>query len=326
MSHPLVSVIMSTYNEVPSELESAIDSILKQTLTELELIVVLDAPDNADLRATLERLSRQDARLKVLINEKNRGLAASLNRALEASVATIIARMDADDIAEPERLTREHQRLVADDLDVVSANISYIDASGQPIGERDAIPDADADIKLMMDLGLTIFHPTVMFRRDVIQAVGGYNHLATAEDLDLWLRVRRADKRFGAISEPLLKYRQRDSSMTSNYWRNYLYAATIRDFYQTHPQVRHADPEIAETIRQKVELSGLHHRQRAKVFNMAYQARGRMFAAIRARRLDISMLVFAWGWLISSDIRRDWHQYLNYRKQLAKIYAARSSQ
>ena len=108
----MISVIMSVYNEKSIYVEKSIDSILNQTYNDLEMVIVLDSPDNETLLRILKEYTHKDARVKLLINDRNSGLAMSLNRAIEVAQGEYLARMDADDISKPERLERELEYLI----------------------------------------------------------------------------------------------------------------------------------------------------------------------------------------------------------------------
>ena len=104
METPLISIVMAVYNEKETELRQSIESILKQSYQNFEFIIVLDNPDNQALAAVLNEYAKEEPRIVLISNEHNLGLAPSLNRGLKASRGDYIARMDADDIAVPERL------------------------------------------------------------------------------------------------------------------------------------------------------------------------------------------------------------------------------
>ncbi|WP_455387248.1 glycosyltransferase [Lactiplantibacillus pentosus] len=99
-----ISVVMSVYNERPEQVQQAISSILRQTYLPTEFIIVLDDPNQSDLKALLQDYDHQTDIIKLVLNRENIGLAASLNKAIELASNELIARMDADDISEPRRL------------------------------------------------------------------------------------------------------------------------------------------------------------------------------------------------------------------------------
>ena len=102
-----ISVLMSVYNESNKELDEAILSILRQSLQDFELIIVNDDPVDVQHQQALQEWAKRDKRIILVQNDKNIGLAASMNKALRLAHGEYIARMDADDISAPDRLSRQ---------------------------------------------------------------------------------------------------------------------------------------------------------------------------------------------------------------------------
>ena len=107
---PLVSVIMSVYNEPEYMLSEAVNSILKQTFRDFEFIIVNDNPKTSMLNS-IKKACGNDDRVRILNNEENLGLARSLNKGIEVAVGKYMARMDADDISREDRLAVEVEYL-----------------------------------------------------------------------------------------------------------------------------------------------------------------------------------------------------------------------
>lgn len=226
-----ISVVMSVYNERPEQVRQSVEAILGQTYLPTEFIIVLDNPNQNDLKALLQTYDQQNDIIKLVFNRENIGLAASLNKAIKLANGELIARMDADDISEPKRLELELRELKRRSLDLVSGNIVYIDESGSVTGEKSAIPEDEWLIAKLLPYGSTIIHPTVLMRKSAIDQVGGYRLLPTAEDYDLWLRMIASGLKIGSINVQVLKYRLRDNSMTSNAWKTYVVSRYIQKLY-----------------------------------------------------------------------------------------------
>ena len=111
----MISVIMSTYKEIINHLDKAIDSILNQTIQEIEFIIIVDDPTNNTLIDYIQKKAREDSRIHYFVNDKNLGLAKSLNKAIQLSSGEYIARMDADDISYLDRLESELKLLKEND-------------------------------------------------------------------------------------------------------------------------------------------------------------------------------------------------------------------
>lgn len=203
----LVSVIMSIYKEPKSWLDESVNSILSQTYKSLEFIIVLDNPQSESHREYLSDLAARDARVVPIFNEKNLGLAASLNRALVASRGVYVARMDADDVALGERIKRQVEFLESNgDLALCGTSIEQIDEDGVCLG----ILEAKTGKKLLQKLvkyKSIAFHPTWMFRREVLDKIEGYSLFPVSQDYDFVRRIFLAGYKAGNLEDVLLKYR-----------------------------------------------------------------------------------------------------------------------
>jgi glycosyltransferase involved in cell wall biosynthesis len=187
-------------------LDAAIWSIRRQTLKDHTLVVVDDGSTDRS-PAIAAAHAAEDIRIHVL-SSPGKGLVDALNFGVAQSSGTLIARMDADDIAMPERLERQVARLGADpDLSVLGTGFTAIDAAGTVL--RHATPPATHDaIVAALARSNPMAHPTVVMRRTALAAVGGYRPAyVRAEDYDLWLRLAEGH-RFANIEDPLLLYRE----------------------------------------------------------------------------------------------------------------------
>jgi glycosyltransferase involved in cell wall biosynthesis len=184
---PLVSVLLAAHDDA-SFLGEAVDSVLRQTLRDLELIVV----DDASTDRTPNLLDRvDDKRLRVFRNEKQAGLAASLNRGLEHAEGRYVARLDADDVALPQRLERQVDRLRTEPpCAVVGSAIVDVDESGRA-GATHVLPSGARPLRWHSLFSSPFFHPTVVVDRDVLDARGlRYDpDYLESEDYDLWTRL-----------------------------------------------------------------------------------------------------------------------------------------
>jgi glycosyltransferase involved in cell wall biosynthesis len=210
MAAPTVTVLMSVYNGAPY-LAEAVGSILGQTFSEFELLVVDDGSTD-DSAAILQACT--DTRLKVIKNESNLGLIASLNRGLEAIRGEYVARMDADDIALPNRLQRQVEFLRASPRTGLCG--TWFRTFG---GDRSTVvhpPTAADDTAARLFYESPLGHPTVMFRRALLEEhelrySREYPH---AEDFELWTRFARVTE-LANVPEVLLRYRQHEEQVSS---------------------------------------------------------------------------------------------------------------
>ncbi|UOQ50327.1 glycosyltransferase [Gracilibacillus caseinilyticus] len=219
----LISVIMSTYNENRSELFDSINSILNQSYKNLEFIIVLDKPDNFEIKKILDEFKINDSRIKVIFNKKNLGLAESLNEGIYTAKGTFLARMDADDIAFPDRIEKQLNYIKNYDFDMISTNRIDIDESGKEISNKSSLPK-NSEIHKLLPVGNFINHPTVFIKKEVIKKVGGYRNFKSAQDYDLWLRLLSSGYKIGILDEPLLYYRIRNQGISqSDKYRQFLF-------------------------------------------------------------------------------------------------------
>lgn len=228
----MISVIMGAYREKPEILSEAVESILSQTFKNLELIVILDDPENTHLQKYLEEAEKKDRRVRFLINEKNMGLSKTLNRALSLSQGDYIARMDADDISLPERLQKQLEWLQLHDLDLVGGELQMIDESGNPIYSIQTIPSDPEQVKKALKYGTPIPHPTWLVKREVYDTLSGYRAVPQTEDYDFLIRAVLKGYRCGSVPQRVLKYRMtKDSVSRTGLYTQYLYMKALSAAY-----------------------------------------------------------------------------------------------
>ena len=209
----MISVIMSVYNEVLSDVRASMDSILSQSHKDFELIVVLDRPEYAEGLELLREYAAQDARVKVLVNEKNIGLAMSMNYAADHAKGEYLLRMDADDICLPGRFQLQHDAICGSAYDLVCGNYDFIDENGKLLPQKAAVY-TDRQLTRLLPYRNTIHHPTVIMSAEAFRSVGGYRNYPCAQDYDLWLRMKCAGYKMHMLPEKLIQYRVRQASTT----------------------------------------------------------------------------------------------------------------
>lgn len=205
--NPKISVIMSVYNGTPY-LKEAVDSILSQTYKNFEFIIVDDASSDNSWQY-LKNL--KDKRIKLIKNEKNLGLATSLNRALKIASGEYIARMDADDISLPQRFAQQLKFLQENPtIDLCGTWVDLIDDKGNVIGEKKR-PTSPSKVKNAIGFYTALIHPTFMGKKTLFKALNGYsNKFDFAEDYDFLMRARDKFKMTN-IPRKLLEWRLHDA-------------------------------------------------------------------------------------------------------------------
>ena len=184
--HGLVSVLMSVYNGAPT-LEKAAASVLAQTYRNLELILCDDASTD-DTWRIMQRIAAQDARVTIFQNKTNRGLGASLNGCLSRAGGEYIARQDADDVSDPDRIERTTDFLLSSGAPYAACGVRVFDDGG--VWSTRQYPQKIT--KHIIAQKNPFFHPTMVFRRAVLEGVGGYSETPETrrtEDYDLVMRL-----------------------------------------------------------------------------------------------------------------------------------------
>ena len=198
MVDPLVSIIISTYNEEKYILKS-INSILNQSYKNIEIIIVDDA--STDKTVKLIQNINSD-KIKLYVNNTNKKLAHNLNFAISKSNGKYVARMDADDISRKDRIKNQVDYLEKHkDIDIVS---SFAKTFGDSKITKKS-PCSHEGIKATLLFTNPICHPTVMFRRSSIDFTYD-ERCAAGQDYELWTRIVD-NKRFNVINKVLLNYR-----------------------------------------------------------------------------------------------------------------------
>jgi glycosyltransferase involved in cell wall biosynthesis len=213
---PKISVLLPVFNG-EEFLAETLASILVQSLHDIEIIAINDGSTDATA-AILEKVSRQDGRLKVF-HQKNCGISDSLNAALGFATAPLVARIDSDDLMEPTRLERQ-LAFIADHPDIAGCGsyFSLINKEGQVRGEIRPLPRSVEELHRYLAGGgqLRYTHPTLLYKRDAALGVGGYRReYEPCEDVDLFLRMTEAGQFIIIQPEFLTRYRVHGGSISS---------------------------------------------------------------------------------------------------------------
>jgi glycosyltransferase involved in cell wall biosynthesis len=186
LDNPEISVIMSVYNG-EKYLRDAIESILNQTFTDFEFIIVNDGSTDTSFEIIK---SYNDERIKIINNEKNIGLTKSLNKALKVARGEYIARQDADDISLPNRFEEQLKYLEKHpEVALLGTSVSHIEENGKITGKNILLANPSIDDFLKDNL---FKHGSTMFKKEIVNKLGGYNDLFKyAQDYELWLRIAK---------------------------------------------------------------------------------------------------------------------------------------
>ncbi len=207
---PRISVLLSTYND-ERFLRDSIESILRQTFRDFELIIVDDASTDRTPQIIAE-LAAKDVRIVPLRNAKSLRLPGSLNRALEVAQGDVVARQDGDDVSHANRLEEQLQFLDDHpDVGVVGTQMRMVDPEGRYVDDYE-LPLRHSQIIWAIAFGRSLAHPTVALRTALLREVGGYDANARdAEDIELWTRLA-SRARFANLPLTLFDYRVHPAS------------------------------------------------------------------------------------------------------------------
>ena len=204
-SLPKISIVMAAYNE-ERDIKKALDSILAQTFTDWELIIIDDGSTDAT-STIIQGYGDKDSRIKLVCNDTNLELSASLNKGIGLARADLIARADADDINLPERLAKQYEYMQAHpETDVLGTAAYLLDETDQRANTF-SYPLTHAELKALPFLKIQFFHPSVMARRRFFDMAGLYDPgYPNAEDKEMWLRGLSVGCCYANLPEPLIEY------------------------------------------------------------------------------------------------------------------------
>lgn len=204
----MFSVLLSVYSgEHSTYLDQALSSILSQTLRPDEIVLVKDGPLTEPLEQVIATYLRTYADLfKIVELPQNQGLGHALNEGLKACSHDLVARMDTDDIAKPDRFAKQMEVFSKDpDLDICSSWIEEFEGDPQCILAVKKVPEKHEEIIHYARHRCPVNHPAVMYRKHVVQEVGGYEGFP--EDYRLWIKMILHGSKFYNIQESLLYFR-----------------------------------------------------------------------------------------------------------------------
>lgn len=204
------SVLMSVYkNDNPQHVRDAICSMIHQTVGPSEIVLVKDGPIRKELDSVLNKLKEEYPNLlKVISLEKNMGLGLALRRGMDECQYDLVARMDSDDIAYPTRIEQQIAYFEKDEsIDILGGDIEeFIDLPSNIVSVR-KVPCTDIAIKKYIKYRCPFNHVTVMFKKEAVLKVGGYQHWPFNEDYYLWIRMMEHGCIMANTGTPLVKVR-----------------------------------------------------------------------------------------------------------------------
>ncbi|MDH4611896.1 glycosyltransferase [Pseudomonas sp. BN102] len=212
---PLVTVIIASYNHAPY-IEASILSVLAQSYPNIELLVVDDGSrdDSVSRIQALQSIHGFDFR-----SQANKGLSRTLNETIARAKGSLIAPFGSDDIMLPGRIAAQVAYMAGKpEVGICAGDIQTIDATGRPSGKDRDLPQRRLDFEdVFLDRKPGAPAPTLLFRREALERVGGFDPEVRLEDLMIELKITRAGYFIDILAEPLALYRVHESNTYKNY-------------------------------------------------------------------------------------------------------------
>ncbi|WP_158212850.1 glycosyltransferase [Fibrobacter sp. UWB5] len=204
----------------PSFLSTAVESMLKQTILCEQFIIVEDGPLPESLQVIIDKYEKNSPELFTVVRlSENKGLANALNNGIAVSRNELIARMDSDDISFPKRCEKQ-LLMFQQDSDLALVGTATLDFFDSPENAKPSVrptPAKAEEIKRILKRNDPFAHPTVMYKKSVIQACGGYDaSLRRVEDYELFSHLVALGYKATNIEEPLLYYRANKMMLLRN--------------------------------------------------------------------------------------------------------------
>jgi glycosyltransferase involved in cell wall biosynthesis len=290
---PTVSVVVAAYNVAPY-IGETLDSLVRQTYTAYEAIVVNDGSTDETERAVEPFRDRI-----VYVRQENRGPAAARNTGLRRARGRYVALLDGDDVWLPEYLEKLVALLEADPtIDLIQPNAVYFGSSplaGRLCGDPTR-PHVPATFERLLTLQTSIFISCI-FKRQLAIAVGMFDEAVPrgVEDFDLWLRMAQRGARFAYTPEPLVKYRKRGGSVSSDEVRMRRNAIRVYEKWLADPSLTPRQHGLVRACiaEQEASISLRVAKQMILAHNFAAAQHELSFANARARRVKLALVAAA---------------------------------
>lgn len=259
-----VSILLPVRN-ARDTLDDCLQSIVSQSLDDFELIIVDDGSSDGSTEY-LQQWAQRDARIKLIVKEAN-GLVSALNTGLEQVFSPYIARMDADDVMHKDRLLLQTAYMEQHpEIGLVACQVKLFPETAILKGYREYIRWQNQclhpqDIELEMFVESPLAHPSVMFRRSVVQELGGYEHGDFPEDYELWLRLMHAGVKMAKLPQVLLYWRERENRTSRT---DYRYQRSRFDWLRAEYLCRYPALNRARTLNRPIVYWGAGRKTRQR--------------------------------------------------------------
>lgn len=313
----MISVVMPAYNS-EAFIGQAIESILKQTFTDFEFIIVDDGSTDRTLDI-IRSYAAGDDRIR-LIQASHGGVSRAMNTGIQNATREWVAVMHSDDVALPQRLERQIEAAqVNPEVVIWGTNGYHINAAGKRLSAFFVGPKTSEEYHERRNRGeiVQVIHPTAMLRREIVLAVGGYNsRMDVCEDIDLFDRMMIHGE-LRTIDEPLMEYRIHNASLSMKYFmRQHILAAYVsqRQISRLNNQ---PEPDLDEFLTAyqnqpwrvrfrltMTELSRLHYRSVGLALGEKHALRALYHASIAILLNPAYAIGRAWTQVFSKEARQ----------------------
>ena len=266
-NHPAISVILPVFNG-EAYLRESIDSILNQSFTDFELLIINDGSTD---RSQEIINSYPDTRIKLIHNPINLGLVDALNVGIDKTCGTYLARQDQDDISEPNRLQLQFATMEQDHFDLCGTRWSTMQLDGKIISDAQ-IPLSEDSIFACLATTVPFAHGSVMMRKSFMREHHlQYDKTYLAEDYSLWIRFAQAGARFTNLDQSLYRYRMHPQSLSSTKKAAYQRSAIKlrRDFVKQNRM--RCEQALAKLTKSAPTVDALNYRESIYAAMLAYR-------------------------------------------------------
>lgn len=205
----LVSIIIACHRKDPY-LKKSLESIFSQTYKNIEIIFIANGEQATEVKDYVISLTENFSGRLFIYETKIGQLSHALNIGIEKSNGELIARMDADDISQCDRIEKQVDFLMKNEYDILGSSAYLIDEFDNVIGEKKALSSEKVNANYLFTC--PIIHPSVLMKKSSILKIRGYNSGFNSEDYDLWIRAIKSGLKIGNTQEKLLKYRVHKNS------------------------------------------------------------------------------------------------------------------
>lgn len=210
----LISIIMAAYN-TEKTITQAINSALKQTYSEIELLIIDDCSSDMTIEIVKE-IANRDSRVKLILNERNRGVSYTRKRGIENAKGKWIAILDSDDIWQPNKLEKQIELQKRTNAELLYTGSSFINAEGKPINWYLKVP-FEITYKQLLKQNI-LSNSSALVSKDLYVKYYS-NGDGMHEDFATWLKILKTGRKAYGVDEPLLIYRIAKSSKSGNKWK-----------------------------------------------------------------------------------------------------------